>query len=90
MWVVGIEKDDVSVQWAAAGSNVTIYLANIDPIHLRFVYENVLEVIGVRLMYFQYRLRAMLAKRRSASCLFVQCSNNCIRYSTTDHWWLIC
>jgi hypothetical protein len=34
---LGIEKDDVNVQWAAAGSNVTIYLTSIDPIHLRFV-----------------------------------------------------
>ncbi|KAF8761610.1 Elongation factor Tu C-terminal domain [Rhizoctonia solani] len=32
--IKSIEKDDVNVQWAAAGSNVTIYLANIDPIHL--------------------------------------------------------
>ncbi|CAE6466600.1 unnamed protein product [Rhizoctonia solani] len=32
--IKSIEKDDVSVQWAAAGSNVTIYLASIDPIHL--------------------------------------------------------
>ena len=29
-----IEKDDTSVEWAAAGSNVTMYLAGIDPIHL--------------------------------------------------------
>ncbi|KEP54105.1 EF Tu GTP-binding domain protein [Rhizoctonia solani 123E] len=32
--IKSIEKDDASVQWAAAGSNVTIYLASIDPIHL--------------------------------------------------------
>ncbi|KAJ1311279.1 hypothetical protein OPQ81_009777 [Rhizoctonia solani] len=32
--IKSIEKDDVNVQWAAAGSNVTMYLANIDPIHL--------------------------------------------------------
>ncbi|QRV91461.1 Elongation factor Tu GTP binding domain [Ceratobasidium sp. AG-Ba] len=29
-----IEKDDNSVQWAAAGSNVTLYLSGIDSIHL--------------------------------------------------------
>ncbi|KAF8609529.1 hypothetical protein BDV93DRAFT_602188 [Ceratobasidium sp. AG-I] len=29
-----IEKDENSVQWAAAGANVTIYLANVDPINL--------------------------------------------------------
>ncbi|KAH7344847.1 P-loop containing nucleoside triphosphate hydrolase protein [Rhizoctonia solani] len=32
--IKSIEKDDANVQWASAGSNVTIYLANIDPIHL--------------------------------------------------------
>ncbi|CAE6411697.1 unnamed protein product [Rhizoctonia solani] len=32
--IKSIEKDDVNVQWAAAGSNVTIYLTSIDPIHL--------------------------------------------------------
>ncbi|KAG8744859.1 Hsp70 suppressor, GTPase facilitates ribosomal subunit dissociation [Ceratobasidium sp. 414] len=29
-----IEKDETNVQWAAAGSNVTLYLAGIDTIHL--------------------------------------------------------
>ncbi|KAG9102065.1 Hsp70 suppressor, GTPase facilitates ribosomal subunit dissociation [Ceratobasidium sp. UAMH 11750] len=29
-----IEKDDTNVQWAAAGSNVTLYLAGIDSVHL--------------------------------------------------------
>jgi elongation factor 1 alpha-like protein len=29
-----IERDDESVQYASAGQNVTLYLAQIDPIHL--------------------------------------------------------
>jgi len=29
-----IESEDTSVPWAAAGSNVTLYLANVDPVHL--------------------------------------------------------
>lgn len=32
--VRSIELDDESVPWAVAGSNVTLYLAQIDPIHL--------------------------------------------------------
>ncbi|KAG8847044.1 Hsp70 suppressor, GTPase facilitates ribosomal subunit dissociation [Tulasnella sp. 330] len=30
-----IENEEKSVPWAAAGSNVTLYLANVDPVHLR-------------------------------------------------------
>jgi len=31
---LAIELEEESVQWAAAGSNVTIYLTSIDPVHL--------------------------------------------------------
>ncbi|THH08132.1 hypothetical protein EW145_g2914 [Phellinidium pouzarii] len=33
-----IEVDDENVPWAAAGHNVTVYLANVDPIHLDIGY----------------------------------------------------
>lgn len=32
--MLGIELEEVSVPWAAAGSNVTLYLTLVDPIHL--------------------------------------------------------
>ncbi|KAI5124791.1 hypothetical protein M0805_005425 [Coniferiporia weirii] len=36
--VRSIEVDDASVSWASAGSNATLYLTNIDPIHLNIGY----------------------------------------------------
>ena len=34
MSIIAIEVDEESKQWAAAGSNATLYLTNVDPIHL--------------------------------------------------------
>jgi elongation factor 1 alpha-like protein len=34
--ILGIEIDNESVPWAAAGSNVTLYLAGIDPVQLGY------------------------------------------------------
>ena len=31
---VDIEKDESHVPWAAAGSNVTLFLTSVDPVHL--------------------------------------------------------
>lgn len=33
-----IEQDNESVQWAAAGSHVTLFLGSVDPINLRYVH----------------------------------------------------
>lgn len=33
-----IEQENESVQWAAAGSHVTLFLGSVDPIHLRYVH----------------------------------------------------
>lgn len=33
---LALEVDSISVPWAIAGSNVTIYLAGIDPLQLRY------------------------------------------------------
>ena len=33
-----IEQENESVQWAAAGSHVTLFLGSVDPINLRYVH----------------------------------------------------
>ena len=34
-----IDQDNESVQWAAAGSHVTLFLGSVDPINLRYVHQ---------------------------------------------------
>jgi hypothetical protein len=88
-YTTGIEKDENSVQWASAGSNVTIYLASIDPIHLKSVFHLSPLTSKLTLALSQYWLSPLLTQRRRPACFIFHSPNHRIRHTTTHHWRII-